>query len=232
MKEVYVAKGVDGEVLYVGQGNLGRNTHCLGGVSHNKHLNRYFFSNGEKGSITTEILYTVKTQEEALDLEKKMILELDPTFNMYRYGQDVIMQKPSTNFKKYAKLVYDTKAQDQEVLDSVYQIHPQIKEYLNVLGFEILKTLGYQESKIKLKFNESIGVNGASKRLKEVQSYLDFKVNGKYTSKELKDVFAECFKSLGINKTAKASCVFDYYNVTRANIKGCRGYSILGVVKQ
>lgn len=139
------------------------------------------------------------------------------------------------NFVEVACELYHLLSADscnEDEVRNIYIACPRLQEYVDELGFEILKTLGYQESKIKLKFNESIGVNGVSKRLKEVQSYLDFKVNGKYTSKELKDAFAECFKSLGINKTAKASCVFDYYDVTRANIKGCRGYSILGVVKQ
>ena len=70
MKEVYVAKGLNDEVLYVGQGNIGRSFHCINGTSHNKHLNRYFFQNGEDGCITTEVLHVVESQEDALRLEK------------------------------------------------------------------------------------------------------------------------------------------------------------------
>ena len=52
MKEVYVAYGENNEVLYVGQGNIGRYKHCLSGTSHNKELNRYYFNNGEYSSMT------------------------------------------------------------------------------------------------------------------------------------------------------------------------------------
>lgn len=117
---------------------------------------------------------------------------------------------------------------DNEEVRNIYLACPRLKEYVDELGFDILKTLGYQESKIKVKFNESIGSKENSLKLKDVQNYLNFGVGDKYTSKQLKDLFAECFKSLLINKTSKASCVLDYYSVGRANINGCRGYKILG----
>ena len=77
MKEVYVPKGINGEILYVGTGNVGRNAHCLNGTSHNKNLNRYFFTNGEDGCITTEVLHMVETQElsEKLDPPNHNFLE-------------------------------------------------------------------------------------------------------------------------------------------------------------
>ena len=117
---------------------------------------------------------------------------------------------------------------NNEEVRNIYLACPRLKEYVDELGFDILKTLGYQESKIKVKFNESIGSKETSLRLKDVQDYLNFSIGNKYTSKQLKDLFSECFKSLSINKTSKASCVLDYYSVGRANINGCRGYKILG----
>ena len=60
MKEVYIAYGRNNEVLYVGQGNTGRHKHCLSGISHNRDLNRYYFKNGEDGSIRVEVLHTRK----------------------------------------------------------------------------------------------------------------------------------------------------------------------------
>lgn len=117
---------------------------------------------------------------------------------------------------------------DNEEVRNIYLACPRLKEYVDELGFDILKTLGYQESKIKVKFNESIGSKETSLRLKDVQDCLNFSIGDKYTSKQLKDLFSECFKSLSINKTSKASCVLDYYSVGRANINGCRGYKILG----
>ena len=47
MKEVYIAYGENNEVLYVGQGNIGRHKHCLSGTSHNRDLNRYYFKDAQ-----------------------------------------------------------------------------------------------------------------------------------------------------------------------------------------
>ena len=56
MKEVYIAYGGNNEVLYVGQGNIGRHKHCLSGTSHCRELNRYYFSNGEN-SIFVDVVF-------------------------------------------------------------------------------------------------------------------------------------------------------------------------------
>lgn len=133
----------------------------------------------------------------------------------------------------FAEVSYDlynllSEGVDNDEVRNIYLACPRLKEYVDELGFDILKTLGYQESKIKVKFNESIGSKETTLRMKDVQEYLNFKIDDKYTSKQLKDLFAECFKSLGVNKASKASCVLDYYSVGRANINGCRGYKILG----
>ena len=53
-KEVYVAYGGNNEILYVGQGNIGRHKHCLSGISHNRDLNRYYFTNGDGVCISVE----------------------------------------------------------------------------------------------------------------------------------------------------------------------------------
>ena len=48
---VYAAYGLDGELLYVGKGSGERYKHCINGCSAVKDLNRYYFRNGEDGSI-------------------------------------------------------------------------------------------------------------------------------------------------------------------------------------
>ena len=65
MKEVYIAYGGNNEVLYVGQGNIGRHKHCLSGISHNKDLNRYYFNNGEDSSMTVEVVHSCLSDSEA-----------------------------------------------------------------------------------------------------------------------------------------------------------------------
>ena len=104
MKEVYVAKGVNGEILYVGQGNQGRNVHCFSGCSHNKRLNRYYFQNGEDSCITTEVLHECETLEEALMVEEVKIKELNPLFNRVKNPNK---QGYNENFRDIAKEYYE-----------------------------------------------------------------------------------------------------------------------------
>ena len=227
MKEVYVAKGVNGEILYVGQGNVGRNAHCLNGTSHNKQLNRYFFMNGEDGCITTEVLHVVDSQQDAFELEKVEIRRLNPIFNQIKYvtGTDEVAYR---NFSTISFDYFISNGADPYLNIEVLETYPQIFEYVKVLGIEVLKTCGYQESKIRNRYESQLKSYDPKYERRVVQEHLNFKVDDKYTSKQLKDLFAECFKSLGVNKASKASCVLDYYSVGRANINGCRGYKILG----
>ena len=53
----YCAYGIHGELLYIGYGKGNRYQHCNNGMSSNKGLNRYYFTNGEEGSITVKILH-------------------------------------------------------------------------------------------------------------------------------------------------------------------------------
>lgn len=81
-KEVYIAYGKNGEILYIGQGNIGRHKHCTSGVSHSKDLNRYFFLNGEEKSIRVEVVKIFKSEKEALKYEDELILLHNPLFNI------------------------------------------------------------------------------------------------------------------------------------------------------
>ena len=80
--EVYVAKSIKGEPLYVGQGLRGRHLHCLSGFSHSKLLNRYYFNNGEDSSMKVEVLKDGLSKQEALEEERRLISVLNPKFNI------------------------------------------------------------------------------------------------------------------------------------------------------
>lgn len=80
--EVYVAKSMKDEPLYVGQGLRGRHTHCLSGFSHSKLLNRYYFNNGEGSSMKVEVLKEGLSKQEALEEERYLISVLNPKFNI------------------------------------------------------------------------------------------------------------------------------------------------------
>jgi len=93
-KEVYLAYGLEDELLYVGQGNIGRNKHCLNGCSHNKSLNRYYFLNGEDGSITTKVYSYYECEKEAIVKEVELIKDLSPLYNTSH-------TTPSSLFRRY-----------------------------------------------------------------------------------------------------------------------------------
>ena len=224
MKEVYIAFGKNCEVLYVGQGNIGRSSHCVSGASHNRFLNSYLFENGNE-SITVKIYRIVETKQEAEGLEKYLINKLAPKFNVQSVGTTRL------SFAYEARVLFDAVSCGDTTTEAlVYSKVLILKQYVDTLGFGILKTTGYQESKIKRKYEEHVRQE-ASTTKEDIINYLKLEVGGRYTSKQLKDLFCACFKSLGINQTGKASCVSDYYAVSRSNINGCRGYKIISKLK-
>lgn len=103
MKEVYIAYGNDNEVLYVGQGNIGRHKHCLSGTSHNKDLNRYYFNNGEYSSMTVEVVHSCLSDSEAKAKEYEYIKTLKPLFNVV--GVSECSYLSATDVVKYENLI-------------------------------------------------------------------------------------------------------------------------------
>ena len=103
MKEVYIAYGGNNEVLYVGQGNIGRHKHCLSGTSHNKDLNRYYFNNGEDSSMTVEVVHSCLSDSEAKAKEYEYIKTLKPLFNVV--GVCECSYLSATDVVKYENLI-------------------------------------------------------------------------------------------------------------------------------
>lgn len=119
--EVYVAKSKDGVVLYVGQGVYGRHKHCLSGASHNKALNRYYFKNGEDGSMLVEVLFTNLSKENALSKEKELIFKLKPLFNVEYHN----------NFKKSKLIEFNS---DDVGFETLMQYSNTYGKFFNDIG--------------------------------------------------------------------------------------------------
>ena len=102
-KEVYVAYGENNEVLYVGQGNIGRHKHCLSGTSHNRDLNRYYFKNGGDSSMTVEVVHSCLSDSEAKAKEYEYIKTLKPLFNVV--GVSECSYLSATDVVKYENLI-------------------------------------------------------------------------------------------------------------------------------
>lgn len=229
MKEVYVAKGLNDEVLYVGQGNIGRSFHCINGTSHNKHLNRYFFQNGEDGCITTEVVSVVETQQEAEKLEKELIKLLNPKFNLCKYGKTskYTVTKVCTNFKFYSKQLYVNYDVDKNLVDEIFTKFPNIKKYVDELGVEVLRSCSFQESKVKKKFMQAIGAKGLDSNRTDVRSVLNLNENQWYSLKEIKGFLTQVYKKLNYTSKAFASDIDKFYVVKRSRRYGVEGVVIL-----
>ena len=66
------------EVIYIGQGKVGRSKHCLSGCSHVYELNKLHF-NGVAASI--DIVLLSSNRERVIEYEKELILKYKPKLN-------------------------------------------------------------------------------------------------------------------------------------------------------
>ena len=104
MYEVYMCK-VNGEIVYIGQGKVGRSRHCVSGISHVYELNRMHFSE-MRNSVEVEIVKFFVSKDDALKLELDLIKKHLPRFNT--------LHKPSKskndlkNSNHYRRIMFDT----------------------------------------------------------------------------------------------------------------------------
>ena len=79
---VYLAR-LSGEIIYVGSGYAKRYLHCRNGRSHNKELNRLYFTGTE---VEVVIHKDGLSKEHSLGMEKHLIELLEPYCNKQRYN--------------------------------------------------------------------------------------------------------------------------------------------------
>lgn len=227
MKEVYIAFGKNCEVLYVGQGNIGRSSHCVSGASHNRSLNEYFFTHGSN-SVKVKVLYTLETQEQAIIQEKYLINKLNPLFNRTctsTYKE--VTTKP--NFKLFAKMYYESLSSG-DVSEQERALHhvPRLAEYVNILGADVLRTCGFQESKIKKKFLQQVGESEMVTNRKQVRGVLEMKEGNWYSLKQVKEHLSKAYNILNIECKAFASDINKFYMTKRARRSGVEGFIVVG----
>ena len=139
--EVYVCKYED-DVLYVGQGKVGRSSHCNSGCSHVYGLNRLHFG---KVNFTVEILSLHETQKEAVQEERRLIALHTPKFN--KVNNDINSHYKLNNLlylnsecNTHLKFVNCREAFDNSDFDEVDTITAQSWNYV-----ENAKTLYFKE---------------------------------------------------------------------------------------
>ena len=83
---VVYAAILDNEIVYIGEGLIGRELHCTSGISSVYGLNCAHFIGK---TIDVEILAEVGTKIEAETLEREMILKHSPRFNKDRFSHNL-----------------------------------------------------------------------------------------------------------------------------------------------
>lgn len=96
--EVYVCS-YNNENLYVGQGKSGRHKHCNSGCSHVYELNKLHF---DGVVFDVEVVFVDSDASKVLDMEKKLIRDLKPKFNVVH---NIKVSNGTSNIKDFKKLL-------------------------------------------------------------------------------------------------------------------------------
>lgn len=159
---VYHAYSKYGELLYVGKGTRYRYRHCLNGTSHVKELNRFFFNNGESGSIIVRIVRYFDNSEDALRSESCDIETLKPAFNVVGNNSQTLrgfvkklslVEKINLNvyipMSTLLKGYHNAKINNDELTVSTIDLHaPMISEYFSKIGYEAIVEAKFDKKRI------------------------------------------------------------------------------------
>ena len=125
---------------------------------------------------------------------------------------------------------------DEEDLQLILELVPLVyKNYLQILGKEKIKSLGYQKSKLEFEY-ERLKLNQAGKITLEMELIRTFEVGKKYGYKFIKSELEKLYSNCNISSTAKATDLEKYFNVKIVKVndpdnpgKRINGYEILSL---
>jgi hypothetical protein len=99
----------------------------------------------------------------------------------------------------------------------------EYQNYINLLGFERIRALGYYESALK---GEITVCNRGYSNITSL-----FSIGSKYSTKQIKEMLREFYTNNNINKTPKATDLLDYFDLKPCqfmeNGKKVNGFVIL-----
>jgi hypothetical protein len=99
----------------------------------------------------------------------------------------------------------------KENLENFLELIPgKYKDYYTIVGPEIIKACGCDESKIKKKWREELS-NGEIQDGVDTEIYKMFTVGQRYTKSDIKDILNKLYQRLGYQKKAKATDLELYY---------------------
>lgn len=137
--EVYVCK-LNGEIVYVGKGKLGRHKHCNSGTSHVFELNKIYFTEGSDVLEVSVVKY-FKTDGEAREYEKLLISKYNPKFNKALTGNCNKASTSSESLKLRGEIksyIKDKKV--KKVGNNYVKYYKLVDEFLKHFGYTFVKS--------------------------------------------------------------------------------------------
>lgn len=241
---VYGAYGLHGELLYIGKGSGNRYQHCNSGISSNKALNRYYFSNGEGVCIKVRKLHTNLTNTEASRLETLEIKSLQPLFNIVGVSDsnnskpsciyEAIKQGFTIDFKKILKEYIsslETGCRDKQ--DIILSAYPELHHYVTTLGVKRIHSLRYRKKDIEIEYDYVVR---KQENLYKVLSKMKLKSGDFITGAEFVEKLTSVYQSLGIDIKVTTRMIHQYYVVAEKffvkNGKNTRGYKVISTISE
>ena len=89
----------------------------------------------------------------------------------------------------------------------------EYQNYINLLGFERIRALGYKESDIQKEIESNRTLNSSTSI-----TYL-FTIGSKYSKATIKEMLRKYYEENNITKTPKASDLEGYYNLKACKVK-------------
>ena len=118
----------------------------------------------------------------------------------------------------------------KKTVESIINVCPRLGDYIDELGVDVLRSCGFQESKIKRKYLSSVGAAKVEYNPSRIYKILKYKEGDRYTLKQVKDSLTFAYSKLKMQGAAKAKDIEKYYHVKRTNINGSSGYKIGGEI--
>jgi len=228
-------------IIYIGSGLQNRYKHCISGTSHIYDLNRLHFL--EPDSVQVHILKGFTSQEEALEEEKKLILEFKPVYNSQYLNEST--ERFSINASEIIKYKdHFIPVKSEAALRKTLTIYERIEQGLEpsvehaIQWYEDPETDNETLFKVFPLFNEwlNAGITPAmmkTNRLNrelisqraiqhrtllcnssEVKAQMKLKIGDVYTREELLKKVIEIYKSLGLPvDKAKATDIKKWYEI-------------------
>ena len=237
-------------IIYIGCGLPTRYKHTTSGVSHVYDLNRLHFT--DPSNVQTTILRGCISEEEALEVEKELILKFKPSYNSQYLGTQERYSLHKDEIQEYAEeyipllpeLTIRRTTTTQEKLEQglvlqvreaiayyedpntdntlLFKVDPLFSEWLDA-GVTISNMRSLNKSRVKInQYALSLKIKGTVEAPK-------FTIGNFYTAKEIKETLKAYYTKHNIVESAKATSITQWYDVTRTTQDKKEGYKILNI---